>query len=241
MHDRSAYLGIEEAIAQKPYQIMLKPFKWARRIQMQIINWIDTFMTAIVWFIELSQRVFQVLTSDRAKQVYKAIAVFIGILCVAIILGFAKTIQIAFVSAFEAFIEALEIPEASTEILIVQKSESSIPEASTEILTVQKSELLTPETSTEILIVQESKPLIPESPTEILTVQKSEPLIPEASTEILTVQKSEPLMPDPIVPDLRVHSLRKAATAKGIPNAGRMKKAELLLALSRSEFIPCQS
>ena len=191
---------------------------------MQIINWIDTFMTAIVWFIDLSQRAFQVLTSDRAKQVYKAIALFIGILCVAIILGFAKTIQIALVSAFEAFIEALEIPEASTEILIVQESKLLMPEVSTEILTVQKSESS-----------------IPESPTEILTVQKSEPLMPEASTEILTVQKSEPLMPDPIVPDLRVHSLRKAATAKGIPNAGRMKKAELLVALSRSEFIPCQS
>ena len=140
---------------------------------MQIINWIDTFMTPIIWFIDLSQRVFQVLTSDRAKQVYKAIALFIGILCVSIILGFAKTIQIAFLSAFEAFIEALEIPEASTEILIVQKS--------------------------------------------------------------------EPLTPEPIVPDLRVHSLRKAAMEKGIPNAGRMKKADLLVALSHSEFIPCQS
>ena len=191
---------------------------------MQIINWIDTFMTAIVWFIDLSQRVFQVLTSDRAKQVYKAIALFIGILCVAIILGFAKTIQIAFVSAFEAFIEALEIPETSTEILIVQESKLLMAEAPTEILTVQKSESS-----------------IPEASTEILTVQKSEPLTPESPTEILTVQKSEPLMPDPIVPDLRVHSLRKAATAKGIPNAARMKKAELLLALSRSEFIPCQS
>ena len=191
---------------------------------MQIINWIDTFMTAIVWFIELSQRAFQVLTSDRAKQVYKAIALFIGILCVAIILGFAKTIQIALVSAFEAFIEALEIPETSTEILIVQESKLLMAEAPTEILTVQESESSIPETSTEILTVQESESLMAESPTEILTVQKSEPLTPES-----------------IVPDLRVHSLRKAATAKGIPNAARMKKAELLVALSRSEFIPCQS
>jgi hypothetical protein len=205
MHDRSHYLGIEEAIAQKPYQIMPKPFKWARRIQMQIINWIDTFMTAIVWFIELSQRAFQVLTSDRAKQVYKAIVLFIGTLCVTIILGFTKTIQIALASAFEAFIEALEIPEASTEILIVQ----------------------------------ESKLLMPESPTEILTVQESKLLMPESPTEILTVQKSEPLTPEPIVPDLRVHSLRKAATAKGISNAGRMKKADLLVALSYSGGIPC--
>jgi hypothetical protein len=205
MHDRSHYLGIEEAIAQKPYQIMPKPFKWARRIQMQIINWIDTFMTAIVWFIDLSYKVFQVLTSDRAKQVYKAIALFIGILCVAIILGFAKTIQIAFVSASEAFIEALEIPEVPTEILIVQESEL----------------------------------LMPEAPTEILTVQESKPLTPEAPTEILTVQTSEPLMPESIVPDLRVHSLRKAAMAKGISNAGRMKKADLLVALSYSGGIPC--
>jgi hypothetical protein len=191
---------------------------------MQIINWIDTFMTAIVWFIDLSQRAFQVLTSDRAKQVYKAIVLFIGILCVSIILGFAKTIQIAFVSAFEAFIEALEMPEASTEILIVQESKLLMPEAPAEILTVQKSESSSSESSTEILTVQESESSSPESP-----------------AEILTVQKSEPLTPDPIVPDLRVHSLRKAATAKGIPNAGRMKKAELLVALSRSEFIPCQS
>jgi len=173
---------------------------------MQIINWIDTFMTPIVWFIDLSYKVFQVLTSDRAKQVYRAIALFIGVLCVAIILGFAKTIQIALVSAFEAFIEALEIPEASAEILIVQESE-----------------LLGAETQTEIL-----------------TVQKSEPLTAEAPTEILTVQKSEPLAPESIVPDLRVHSLRKAATAKGIPNAGRMKKADLLVALSHSGGIPCQ-
>ena len=157
---------------------------------MQIINWIDTFMTPIVWFIDLSQRVFQILSSDRAKQVYKAIALFIGILCVSIILGFAKTIQIAFVSASEVFIEALEIPEASTEIL---------------------------------------------------TVQKSEPLMPEAPTEILTVQKSEPLTSESIVSDLRVHSLRKAATAKGIPNAGRMKKAALLAALFPSGDILCQS
>jgi hypothetical protein len=206
MPDRSLYLGTEGAIAQMPYQIMPKPFKWARRIQMQIINWIDTFMTLIVWFIDLSQRVFQILVSDRAKQVYKAIALFIGVLCVAIILGFAKTIQIALVSAFEAFIEALEIPEASTEILIVQESE-----------------LLGAETQTEIL-----------------TVQKSEPLTAVAPTEILTVQKSEPLMPESIVPDLRVHSLRKAATAKGISNAGRMKKADLLVALSHSGGIPCQ-
>jgi len=132
---------------------------------MQIINWIDTFMTPIVWFIDLSQKVFQILTSDRTKQVYKAIALFIGILCAAIILGFAKTTQIAFVSAFEAFIEALEIPEASTEILIVQES--------------------------------------------------------------------EPLTPESIAPDLRVRSLRKAATAKGISHAGRMKKADLLVALSQ--------
>ena len=191
---------------------------------MQIINWIDTFMTAIVWFIDLSQRVFQVLSSDRAKQVYKAIVLFIGVLCVTIILGFAKTIQIAFVSASEAFIEALEIPEASPEILIVQESKLLMAEVPTEILTVQKSESSSSESSTEILTVQESESSSPESP-----------------AEILTVQKSEPLMPDPIVPDLRVHSLRKAATAKGIPNAARMKKAELLLALSRSEFIPCQS
>ena len=140
---------------------------------MQIINWIDTFMTPIVWFIDLSQRVFQILTSDRAKQVYKAIALFIGILCVSIILGFAKTIQIAFVSASEVFIEALEMPETST--------------------------------------------------------------------EILTVQKSEPLTSESIVSDLRVHSLRKAATAKGIPNAGRMKKAALLAALFPSGNILCQS
>jgi hypothetical protein len=173
---------------------------------MQIINWIDTFMTPIVWFIDLSQRVFQVLSSDRAKQVYKAIVLFIGILCVAIILGFAKTIQIAFISASEAFIEALEIPEASTEILIVQ----------------------------------ESKLLMAGTKTEILTVQESKPLTPESSTEILTVQKSEPLMPESIAPDLRVHSLRKAATAKGISNAGRMKKADLLVALSYSGGIPCQ-
>ena len=208
---------------------------------MQIINWIDTFMTAIVWFIDLSQRAFQVLTSDRAKQVYKAIALFIGVLCISIILGFAKTIQIALVSAFEAFIEALEIPEASTEILTVQESKLLMAEAPTEILTVQKSESSIPEASTEILTVQESELLTPETSTEISTVQKSEPLMPEASTEILTVQKSEPLIPEPIVPDLRVHSLRKAATAKGIPNAARMKKAELLVALSHPEFIPCQS
>ena len=173
---------------------------------MQIINWIDTFMTPIVWFIDLSQRVFQILTSDRAKQVYKAIALFIGILCVAIILGFAKTIQIAFVSASEAFIEALEMPE----------------------------------TSTEILTVQESEPLTPETQTEILIVQKSESSIPETSTEILTVQTSELLMPESIVSDLRVHSLRKAATAKGIPNAGRMNKAALLAALFPSGNILCQ-
>ena len=139
---------------------------------MQIINWIDTFMIPIVWFIDLSQRVFQILSSDRAKQVYKAIALFIGVLCIAIILGFAKTIQIAFVSASEAFIEALEMPETSR--------------------------------------------------------------------EILTVQESESLMPESIAPDLRVHSLRKAATAKGISNAGRMKKADLLVALSHSGGIPCQ-
>lgn len=157
---------------------------------MQIINWIDTFMIPIVWFIDLSQTVFQVLSSDKAKQVYKAIALFIGVLCIAIVLGFAKTIQIAFVSASEAFIEALEMPETSTEIL---------------------------------------------------TVQESEPLTPETQTEILTVQESELLTPESIVPDLRVHSLRKAAMAKGIPNAGRMKKADLLVALSHSEFIPYQS
>lgn len=173
---------------------------------MQIINWIDTFMAPIVWFISLSQRVFQMLSSDRAKQVYKAIALFICVLCIAIILGFAKTIQIAFISAFEAFIEALEISQVSTEILIVQESDSPIPKASTEIL----------------------------------TVQESESSITEIQTEILTVQKSEPLTPESIVPDLRVHSLRKAATAKGISNAGRMKKAELLVALSHSGGIPCQ-
>jgi hypothetical protein len=240
MPDRSLYLGIEGAIAQMPHQIMPKPFKWARRIQMQIINWIDTFMIPIVWFIDLSQRVFQVLSSERAKQVYKAIALFIGILCVAIILGFAKTIQIAFISASEAFIEALEIPEASTEILIVQESKLLMAGTKTEILTVQESKPLMPESPTEILIVQESKLLMAGTKTEILTVQESKPLTPESSTEILTVQKSEPLMPESIAPDLRVHSLRKAATAKGISNAGRMKKADLLVALSYSGGIPCQ-
>ena len=42
-----------------------------------------------------------------------------------------------------------------------------------------------------------------------------------------------------VVSDLRVRSLRKAATAKGIPNACRMKKADLLVALSYSGGIPC--
>ena len=138
---------------------------------MQIINWIDTFMIPIVWFIDLSQRVFQVLSSDRAKQVYKAIALFIGVLCIAIVLGFAKTLQIALVAAHEAFVEALEIPQ---------------------------------------------KPI-----------------------EILTVQESEPPKPEPTTPDLRVRTLRKTATARGIPNAGRMKKADLLLALSHSEVLLC--
>ena len=82
---------------------------------MQIINWIDTFMIPIVWFIDLSQRVFQVLSSDRAKQVYKAISLFIGVLCIAIVLGFAKTLQIALVAAHEAFVEALEIPQKPIE------------------------------------------------------------------------------------------------------------------------------
>ena len=138
---------------------------------MQMINWIDTFIAPIVWFITMSQKAYQILTSPRAQQVYKAIALFIGVLCIAIVLGVAKTIQISFLAASEAFIEAL----------------------------------VTPEESTEILTVQEFEP-ISQEPTEILTVQETEP----------------------IVPDLRVRTLRKTATAKGIPNAGRMKKTDLL-------------
>lgn len=92
-------------------------------------------------------------------------------LCIAIVLGFAKTLQIAFVTASEAFVEALEIPQEPAEILIVQESES--------------------------------------------------PKI------------------EPIAPDLRVHTLRKTATAKGIPNAGRMKKADLLTSLSHVGVLPC--
>ena len=150
---------------------------------MQIINWIDTFIAPIAWFITMSQKSHQILTSPRAQQVYKAIVLFIGILCIAIVLGVAKTIQISVLAASEAFVEALAIPEESTEIL---------------------------------------------------TVQKSEP-ISQKTTEILTVQETEP-----IVPDLRVRTLRKTATAKGILNAGRMKKADLLTALSQIESIPCQ-
>ena len=148
---------------------------------MQIINWIDTFMTPIVWFINLSHKVFQILTSPRAKQIYKAIVLFISILCIAIALGFAKTLQMAFISASEAFVEALELSVS----------------------------------------------------TEILTVKESEPVTPEIQTAILTVKESEPPMPETIVPD-SVRSLRKAATAKGIANASRMKKADLLVALSYS-------
>ena len=150
---------------------------------MQMINWIDTLIAPIAWFITISQRAHQILTSPRAQQVYKAIALFIGVLCIAIVLGVAKTIQISFLAASEAFMEALAIPEESTEIL---------------------------------------------------TVQEPEPIFQEP-TEILTVQK-----PEPIVPDLRVRTLRKTATAKGIPNAGRMKKADLLIALSQIEGIPCR-
>ena len=150
---------------------------------MQIINWIDTFIAPIVWFITMSQKAYQILISSRAQQVYKAIVLLIGILCIAIVLGIAKTIQISVLAASEAFVEALAIPEESTEILIVQESEP----------------------------------------------------ISQKKTEILTVQEIEP-----IVPDLRVRTLRKTATARGIPNAGRMKKADLLTALSQIESIPCQ-
>ena len=150
---------------------------------MQMINWIDTFIAPIAWFITTSHKTYQILTSPRAQQVYKAIVLFIGVLCIAIVLGVAKTIQISVLAASEAFVEALAIPEESTEIL---------------------------------------------------TVQKSEP-ISQKTTEILTVQETEP-----IVPDLRVRTLRKTATAKGIPNAGRMKKADLLTALSQIGDIPCQ-
>ena len=150
---------------------------------MQIINWIDTFIAPIAWFITMSQKSRQTLTSPRAQQVYKAIVLFIGVLCIAIVLGVAKTIQISFLAASEAFIEALSTPEESTEILRVQEFEP-----------------------------------ISQEPTEILTVQETEP----------------------IVPDLRVRTLRKTATAKGIPNAGRMKKADLLTALSQIGDIPCQ-
>ena len=143
---------------------------------MQMINGIDTFIAPIAWFITMSHKAHQILTSPRAQQVYKAIVLFIGVLCIAIVLGVAKTIQISVLAASEAFMEALA----------------------------------TPEESTEILIVQESAP-ISQEPMEILTVQEIEP----------------------IVPDLRVRTLRKTATAKGIPNAGRMKKADLLTALSQ--------
>ena len=150
---------------------------------MQMINGIDTFITPIAWFITMSHKAYQILTSPRAQQVYKAIVLFIGVLCIAIVLGVAKTIQISVLAASEAFVEALAIPE---------------------------------------------------EPMEILTVQKSEP-ISQKTTEILTVQETEP-----IVPDLRVRTLRKTAIAKGIPNAGRMKKADLLTALSQIGGIPCQ-
>ena len=150
---------------------------------MQMINWIDTFIAPIAWFITMSQKSYQTLTSPRAQQVYKAIVLFMGVLCIAIVLGVAKTIQISVLAASEAFMEALETPEEPIEMLIVQESEH----------------------------------------------------ISQERTEMLTVQKSEP-----IVPDLRVRTLRKTATAKGIPNAGRMKKADLLTALSQTGGIPCQ-
>ena len=149
---------------------------------MQMINWIDTFIAPIIWFIAMSHKLYQILTSPGAQQVYKAIVLFIGVLCIAIVLGIAKTIQISVLAASEAFVEALAIPEEPMEILIVQESEH---------------------------ISQEP--------------------------EMLTVQETEPL-----VPDLRVRTLRKTATAKGIPNAGRMKKADLLIALSQIGGIPCQ-
>ena len=149
---------------------------------MQMINWIDTFISPIAWFITTSHKIYQILTSPRAQQVYKAIVLFIGVLCIATVLGIAKTIQISVLAASEAFMEALATPEESTEILIVQKSEP----------------------------------------------------ISQKTTEILTVQETES-----IVPDLRVRTLRKTATAKGIPNAGRMKKADLLTALYQIEGIPC--
>ena len=148
---------------------------------MQIINWIDTFMTPIVWFINLSHKVFQILTSPRAKQIYKAIVLFIGILFVATALGFAKTLQMAFISASKAFIEALEFSVS----------------------------------------------------TEILTVEESEPVTSETQTAILTVEESALPMAEAIIPD-SIRSLRKAATAKGIANASRMKKSDLLVALSYS-------
>ena len=150
---------------------------------MQIINWIDTFIAPIAWFITMSHKAYQILTSHRAQQFYKAIVLFIGVLCIAIVLGVAKTIQMSFLAASEAFMEALATPEESTEILIVQESEHISQEP------------------VEILIVQETKP---------------------------------------IVPDLRVRTLRKTAAAKGIPHAGRMKKADLLIALSQTGGIPCQ-
>ena len=149
---------------------------------MQMINWIDTFIAPIVWFITMSHKAYQILTSPRAQQVYKASVLFIGVLCIAIVLGVAKTIQISVLAASEAFMEALATPEEPTEILIVQETEP----------------------------------------------------ISQKTTEILTVQETEP-----IVPDLRVRTLRKTATAKGIPNAGRMKKADLITALSQIEGIPC--
>ena len=150
---------------------------------MQMINWIDTLIAPIAWFITMSRKVYQTLTSPRAQQVYKAIILFIGVLCIAIVLGITKTIQISFLVASEAFVEVLAIPEEPMEMLIVQESEH-----------------------------------ISQEPIEMLIVQE----------------------PEPIVPDLRVRTLRKTATAKGIPNAGRMKKADLLTALSQTGGIPCQ-
>ena len=106
---------------------------------MQMINWIDTFISPIAWFITMSQKSHQILTSPRAQQVYKAIVLFIGILCIAIVLGVAKTIQISVLAASEAFVEALATPEESTEILIVQES-APISQEPMEILTVQEIE-----------------------------------------------------------------------------------------------------
>ena len=93
---------------------------------MEMINSIDTFIAPIVWFITMSQRAYQTLTSPRAQQVYKAIVLFIGVLCIAIVLGIAKTIQISFL-----------------EILIVQESEH-ISQEPIEILTAQETEPIVP-------------------------------------------------------------------------------------------------